>query len=463
MKDPKLFSVRCKSGSERETAVSLMNKMIALQGTKNELNIFSASALDKFPNHVFLEAHRDFHVKEAIKGIKSLNMNTVRIIPVKEVTQVFSPDPTKQPSLEIGQFVRMKKGIYAGDLAMVVDFDEGGYRRVKVKLVPRLNSGKREEYEDMNKENNGKSKKKMRPPKRFFNPDDFPEAKALDSKRRGNQVWAYENKRFENGLMVKTLWLKNLETKNVVPTLEEVEMFKRSEPSKELREKILEKAKKTIEESKKFVRNLEKGDKVKIIQGDLKGLTGTVTEVSNGQVKVLPDVDMLNEPVLYMPNEITKIFKVGDHVQILSGRFKGNTGNIIKVDENVAHIISEDNKEEIQVLINDIKFSSNVNVTDHAPRKRDNRDKIKKHDLVILNDDRTVGVIVSVLMTNYVLIDTDGFVKNVKKMQVLKKLNPRAHVKNSYGQDLFPNCIVRVSNGVHKGKKSSSSFKAKWP
>ena len=353
LKDPKLFSVRCKGGSERETAISLMNKMLALRGTKSELNIFSASALDKFPSHIFVEAHRDFHVKEAIKGLKNLNINTVKIIPVKEVTQVFSPDPTKQPSLEVSQFVRIKKGIYAGDLAVVLDFDDG-YKRIKIKHVPRLISLNRDEYDELDKEALARSKK-MRPAKRFFNPEEYPEAKALDSKKRGAQVWAYDNKRFENGLIVRTIWLKNLKTDNVVPTLEEVDMFKKSEVTKEGRDSIFERAKKTIEESKKFVRNLEKGDKVRIVQGDLKGLKGVVTEVTEGQVKVLPDLDMVNEPVLYMPNEIVKIFNVGDHVQILSGKYRGISGNIIKVDENVAHIISEDNKEEMQVLINDIK------------------------------------------------------------------------------------------------------------
>lgn len=115
-------------------------------------------------------------------------------------------------------------------------------------------------------------------------------------------------------MIVRTIWLKNLQLESVVPTLEEVELFKKAEVTKEAKEEIFERAIKTIDDSKKFVKNLEKGDKVQIIQGDLKGLKGVVTEVTEGQVKVLPELGIVSEPVLYMPNEIVKIFAVGDHV-----------------------------------------------------------------------------------------------------------------------------------------------------
>lgn len=450
LKDPKLFSVRCKGGSERETAISLMNKMLAYKGTKNELNIFSASALDKFPSFIFIEAHRDFHVKEAIKGLKSLNINTVKIIPVKEVTQVFQPDSTKNNKMDVNQFVRIKKGVYADDLAIVMDFDDG-YKRIKIKHVPRLSATGKDEFEDNDRDASLRVKK-LRPPKRFFNAEEYPEAKALDAKKRGSQVWAYDNKRFENGMIVRTIWLKNLQLDNVVPTLEEVELFKKAEVTKEAKDEIFERAIKTIDESKKFVKNLEKGDKVQIIQGDLKGLKGVVTEVTEGQVKVLPELGIVNEPVLYMPNEIVKIFTVGDHVQVLAGKYKGVSGNIIKIDDNVAHLISEDNKEEMQVLCNDIKKTAIVNVTTVGAKKFSNQNSLQKHDLVILNDNRVVGIIISISLDNIILMDTDGTVKNVKQVQVLNKLNQKGHVKNNYGQDIYSGCLVRVSQGSYKGR-----------
>lgn len=428
-----------------------MNKYLDLRGTRNEINIFSASALDKFPGHIFIEAHRDFHVKEAIKGLKNLNINTVKIIPVKEVTQVFQPDPTKQASLEVGQFVRLKKGLYKDDLAMVVEFDDS-FRRIKIKMVPRLMSGSYvEEAGDNDKDNDG-ADKKIRPPKRFFIAEEFPEAKPISSARHDHvQVYAFDGKRFENGLLVKTLWLKNLETENIVPTLEEIEAFRRSEMTKEGREEIMERAKRTIEDSRKFANNLEKGDKVQIIQGDLKGLTAVVTEVTEDHVKVLPDAGIMTEPVQYMPNELVKVFIPGDHVQILDGKYSGITGTIMKIDNTVAHIISEDNSEEMKVLLSAIKYTTDVVVT--QGQKKKGPSEIVKHDLVILNDNRTVGVVLSVQRDTLMILDTEGYVKNVKKIQILNKLNPRGHVKNSFGQDISSGCTVRVSEGAHKGNE----------
>jgi hypothetical protein len=50
-----------------------------------------------------------------------------------------------------------------------------------------------------------------------------------------------------------------------------------------------------------------------------------------------------------------------------------------------------------------------------------------------------------------VIYDTEGYISTVNKIQILNKLNPRGHTKNSYGQEIYPKCTVRVSDGMHKG------------
>jgi len=54
--------VKVKQGSEREACVSLMNKMMALKGTKDQLYILSASVFDKIPSVIYVEAHKELHV-----------------------------------------------------------------------------------------------------------------------------------------------------------------------------------------------------------------------------------------------------------------------------------------------------------------------------------------------------------------------------------------------------------------
>ena len=79
LKDPKLFAVRCKAGTEREIAFELGSKFNHLKGTKNEIHIISASALDKEPGTVFIEAINKFHAEEACQGVRDLNSKYIKV------------------------------------------------------------------------------------------------------------------------------------------------------------------------------------------------------------------------------------------------------------------------------------------------------------------------------------------------------------------------------------------------
>ena len=467
LRDPKLFRVRCRIGQEREACICQMNKFLIERNTDKAVGIFSASALDKFSGCIFVEAHREFHVKEAIKGIKILNMNQVDIIGVKEVTQVFTPDPKRNLDIEVGQFVRVKRGLYDGDLGMIKDFDDD-FKKIEIKIVPRLFAGstfdddaedttpgaKRKSYFEKMRE---MKQKNIRPPQKYFSTEEFPDATVDESQPRHVKAFKYKSKHYHDGMQVQKFPTSNLQLENVVPTFEEITMFQKAEPNKEMREDLMDRAKATINESKKFLKNLEKGDRVKIISGDLKGLTGIVMELSDNGVKVMPAVDLISEPIDFMPSEIVKVFEIGDHVEILAGKHKGLTGSVIKVDDNICHIISEDFKEEMQVLVSDVKYTTNVVVKqtgeiDKKAGMKGSTHEFTKHDLVIQNDNKTVGVITSVLRDTVTIYDTEGFSSTYNKIQILNKLNPRGRTKNSYGQEIYPRCTVRVSDGIHKGK-----------
>lgn len=464
LKDAKTFSVRCRIGSEREAAISLLNKYMALRGTKDEINIFSASALDKFPGCIFVEAHRDFHVKEAIKGIKTLNISKVKPVPVKEVTQVFTSDRSKVQHVEAQKFARIKKGLYAGDLVLIDGIDDT-CKKAKIKLVPRLSTGGAvsdildDDLKGRFGDKADSKKQVLRPAQKLFTPDDYPEAKAMDGKKKEMHVYSLNGLRFENGLLVRTIAINHLEVKDVVPSLEEIEMFTKGELRKENKDLLMEKAKIAIEESKAGLKNMEKGDRVKIIQGDLRGVPGEVVEVTEDHIKVLPHLDVTKEPITFLPNEIMKLFEPGENVEILGGKYKGITGTISKVEGNVALIISQDLKSEMKVLINNIKSSTSINAkikdsSSLAIKDKFNRNFYQKRDLIILNDNKTVGVVVSVGNESVTIIDTESSVRTVSTVQLLNKLNPQGHTKNAHNQDIYPKCIVRVNDGLMKGKSA---------
>lgn len=51
-----------------------------------------------------------------------------------------------------------------------------------------------------------------------------------------------------------------------------------------------------------------------------------------------------------MASELKKHFKVGDHVKVMNGRHEGETGLIVRVEDNNAIIISDLTMEEIPVF-----------------------------------------------------------------------------------------------------------------
>ena len=89
LKDPKLFSIRCKRGAEKDTVLSIANKYNYLKGSKGSIEMISASAIDKTPGSIYIEAVNKWHIEKICKDIKHLddrfiNVNIIRsLIPEK--------------------------------------------------------------------------------------------------------------------------------------------------------------------------------------------------------------------------------------------------------------------------------------------------------------------------------------------------------------------------------------------
>lgn len=84
MNDPKIFSVRCRFGEEKDTVIQIMNKTIMTDCRY----IYSATFIEKFPGYLYIEADRELHVRETIKDLSGClikNKIFIKIIPIKEV------------------------------------------------------------------------------------------------------------------------------------------------------------------------------------------------------------------------------------------------------------------------------------------------------------------------------------------------------------------------------------------
>lgn len=88
------------------------------------LHIFSATFVEKFPGYIYIEAEREIHVKDAIGDLNGTTFKGrayCRIIPIKEVPSIFLAEGSKFKELERGQWVRVKKAPYNGDIAQVIN------------------------------------------------------------------------------------------------------------------------------------------------------------------------------------------------------------------------------------------------------------------------------------------------------------------------------------------------------
>ena len=434
LKDPRMFSVKCKGGLENEAVVSLLNKHFALKGTNQEIQIISATAVPKIVGFIFVEAMRMHYVRHAVEGILSLRSDIIKLLPLKEVPKVLKADPRKDIIINPNTFVRIKRGLYAGDLGLVQIVDDDTNTAI-VRVMPRIDSSKDDQ--------------KVRPPAKLFEPEAYPNAQTIISRNVNNRVYTYKNQRFVNGLLEKRFPIDNLDKTNVLPNYQEVKVFTDAEPSEKIKGHIMKNLANSIDESKRLQKSLEKGDKVKVISGDLINLIGVVLEVNEDFVKVdFSDSGYFNEPINFKPSELMKVFEVGQHVEVTTGNYKGLTGTIIKIDGNRVYLITEDNKDEVVVLMTEIKQSGAKGYNVAQLKKRNN--ELQKFDLIIMNDNKTAGVVLQVMRNNITIIDTEGTVKSFSKIQIASKITKGYHANNCYNQDVHPKCVVKVLKGANK-------------
>jgi len=170
VKDPNLWTVKCRIGTEKETVLILMRKCISLQYTDNPLQIKSAIAVEGLKGYIYVEAFKQQHVKQAIEDIGNLRIGRWQqlMVPIREMTDVMRvvKDTT---GLKQGSWVRIKRGMYKDDIAQV-DYMDTSRNQVVLKMIPRVDyTRKRGVLRSSDEEE--RKKKRRRPPAKLFDPD----------------------------------------------------------------------------------------------------------------------------------------------------------------------------------------------------------------------------------------------------------------------------------------------------
>ncbi|CAN0011203.1 unnamed protein product [Ectocarpus fasciculatus] len=284
-----------------------MNKALAFKANGQPFGVTSAIVPAGTKGFLYLEAQNEPAVKAAINGLRGIYHSKLRKVPIPDMTAVLSVrSATRAKPVRQNQFIRLKRKPYKDDLAKVVEVLAGGERAV-VQFIPRIDLvSLSADAETRN------ARKSLRPPQRFFNPEEIKQAsdEAMVDRRRfqghGDHMDYFQNNFFLNGFVVKEVnvstWLR---ADRVNPTLEEIQRFKsrreKKDPadgddSDDERNRDAEEKETEIMEDLAMAQAMEptndaplfsKGDTVVVVKGDLTDLMGRVLRVrQTGQSQV---------------------------------------------------------------------------------------------------------------------------------------------------------------------------------
>ena len=124
-------------------------------------------------------------------------------------------------------------------------------------------------------------------------------------------------------------------------------------------------------------------------------LTGKILSIDGNKITMKPyHEDLSNTPLDFPAYELKKYFRMGDHVKVIAGRYEGDTGLIVRVEENQIVLFSDLTMHELKVLPKDLQLCQDMATGVDA------MGQYQWGDLVQL-DSQTVGVIVRLEKENF--------------------------------------------------------------
>ncbi|XP_050528821.1 transcription elongation factor SPT5 [Daktulosphaira vitifoliae] len=438
VKDPNLWMVKCRIGEEKNTALLLMRKFIAYQFTDDPLKIKSVVSPEGVKGYIYIESYKQTHVKSAIENVSSLKMGIWKqqMVPIKEMTDVLKVVKV-QTGLKSKQWVRLKRGLYKDDIAQV-DYVDLGQNSVHLKLIPRIDysrpRGALRATTDMEAL---KRKKKRRPAAKPFDPEAI-RAIGGEVTSDGDFLIFEGNRYSRKGFLYKNFYMNAITTDGVKPTLSELEKFEETPEGIDIELPV----------SKDNAANsqaISAGDNVEVCTGELINLQGKVLSIDGDMVTIMPKHDDLKMPLEFMANELRKFFKQGDHVRVVGGRYEGDTGLIVRVEQNRIVLFSDVTMHELEVLPRDLQLCSDM------ASGVDSLGQFQWGDLVQL-DPQNVGVIVRIEREKMHILNMAGKLVEAKPQSLNKKKEHRNTIGvDALGSSIQRKDIVKVIDGPHTG------------
>ena len=502
--DPSFWMVSCSNGKEQEMVMHIMNKCVAFARQGRPLGICGAIAAQT-KGRIYVESFSEPAVVEAISGVRGLLQYTMRLVPIQDMTTVMTVVPTKKPGtkslsfrtmivIQLGlltaflyftvkknEWVRLTRGHYKGDLALVISVRDAGLKCV-VQVVPRLDLT----LSSLPPEEARIRRRTVRPPQKFFNEQ---EISAMGKQRLRQRFPAmdlhcdyFEGNYYHDGYMLKEVTVGSMmkpcgdEDK---PTLDELQSFRKrskrpeddagkdeNEGSK-VAASLLDELTKLQETtglgmSDSTSSGLLIGDTIEVIEGDLVGMRGKLMSLDGTTVKVKPNDTTLDlggtGEIEFLSNQVRKYIPVGAHVKVTDGRYANETGTVVAVEKMTgetdftAVVLTDVTNKEISVRTSQLRESAEVS---------SGQDKLagyELYDLVVLSGGGSaneVGVIVRVGREDFTVINNHGIARDVRPEELRGKRNQtsnRAVALDVQGNQIRTGDQVNVVEGPHKGK-----------
>ena len=307
VKDPSLWMVKCRIGEEKATALLMMRKFLTYQFSGEPLQIKSVVVPGGLKGFIYIEAYKQSHMMAAIQNVGSLRMGTRKqqMVPIVEMADVLRII-NKQTGLKVKQWVRPKRGLYKDAIAQVhyVNLAE---KQVNLKLLPR------------------------------------------------NDSVLPRGERF----LYKKFSMNAIISEGVKPTLSELEKFEETpdEVDIELNDAPMTGVS-AGQRNQTVAPVFTTGDNVEVCEGELKNLTGKIVSTDGAIIKVIPNSKDFKQIVEFKVSELRKYFTVGAQVKVIAGRYKDDTGLVVRVEQNHIVLFAEQSLREIEVLPRDLQLCS---------------------------------------------------------------------------------------------------------
>lgn len=236
------------------------------------------------------------------------------------------------PSLRAGQrWVRVKRGIYAGDLAYLLSPMEGtvlqtSKAKVPAWIIPRISEGI---YEDgppqqlLKRKHSNIAEDIRRPPAKIFDPEAVKQRRSL--RKINDSEWVLRNQVFINGFLEMKIPNLSLNFADTTPTRSELQTWAALDNGN-MDHSLRDCIKQSLLD---LCAEFWVGDRVKVISPEHQGEDGKVQRVTDEGVLVQLKS---TEELLARPTDLRRVFEAGDFVQIISGAHEGSSGWIVHME-----------------------------------------------------------------------------------------------------------------------------------